>query len=364
MIKFDDLGPEKLIEVYDPKLQLHGFLVIDNTILGPAKGGLRITPTVTLEEVARLARIMTYKCALAELPFGGGKSGIRADTKKISREQKFELIRAFARSIKSLSPSEYIAGPDVGTGEAEMAEFIKANGSKKSATGKPLKMGGLPHELGSTGFGIAQAALVATQFLKIPIKGAKVAIGGFGNVGQFAAKYLFQLGAKIVAVSDSAGTIYNPTGVDVKKLLKVKEKTGSVTKYQNGQVFGGGEIFFLPSDILIPAALGDVITAKNVDKVRAKIIVEGANLPVTEAAEEILYKRGVLAVPDFVANAGGVISSYAEYRGYNPKQMFEEVSRKVVKNTKLVLEKSKKEKITPQAAALKIALERLKAKEK
>ncbi len=132
-----------------------------------------------------------------------------------------------------------------------------------------------------------------------------------------------------------------------------------MTKYDDGQVLTADEIFTLACDILIPSALGDVITAKNVDEVRAKIIVEGANLPVSADAEEILHKRGVLAVPDFVANAGGVISSYAEFRGYNPKQMFEEVSRKVVKNTKLVLEKSQKEKITPRAAALKIALERL-----
>lgn len=360
MIKFDDLGPEKLIEVWDPKTKLHGFLVIDNTILGPAKGGLRITPTVTLEEIAALARVMTYKCALAELPFGGGKSGIVADVKRISVQEKFALIGGFATRIKSLVPTEYIAGPDIGTGEAEMAEFVKAVGNRSAATGKPLKMGGLPHELGSTGFGVAQTVLVTADFAKIPLKGARVALSGFGNVGQFVAKFLGELGAVITAVSDSTGTIYNPKGLEVKKLLQVKTKTGSITKYDDGEILSTEEIFTLTVDILIPAALGDVITSANVDGIRARIVVEGANLPVSWQAEEILDKKRILVIPDFVANAGGVISSYAEYKGYDKDKMFALVKEKILKNTKLILAKSEAEKISPRKAALKIAQRRLK----
>lgn len=366
MIQFDWLGPEKLIEVYDSKVPLHGFLVIDNTSLGPAKGGLRITPTVTLEEIAALARVMTHKCALAELPFGGGKSGVRADLKKISTEVKFELIRSFAKAIKPFCPKFYIAGPDVGTGEAEMAEFVKANGSLKAATGKPADMCvapgvkcGIPHEFGSTGFGLAHATKVAVEFQNYSINGKTMAVAGFGNVGTFAASFLSDWGAKIVAVSDSTGTIYNLRGVNIQKLLRVKKEKGSVIKYQDGEVLSEEEIFELPVDIIIPAAMSNVITRENVHQIKASIIIEGANLPVTEEAEEILHQNGVLVVPDFVANAGGVISSYAEYRGYNPTQMFEQVKRKLVKNTKLVLEKAKKEKISPRKAALKIAFDRL-----
>ena len=360
MIKFDDLGPEKLIEVWDPKTKLHGFLVIDNTILGPAKGGLRITPSVTLEEIAALARTMTYKCALAELPFGGGKAGIAIDTKNILKAEKFDLIRAFAKSIKSLIPAEYITGPDVGTGEAEMAEFVKAVGNPAAATGKPVKMGGLPHELGSTGFGLAQATIVAANFAKIPVKGAMVAIAGFGNVGQFVAKFLEDSGAVITAVSDSQGAIYHPKGLDIKKLLQVKTKTGSITKYSDGKILSTEEIFALTVDILIPAALGDVITSANVDRIRARIVVEGANLPLSRQAEEILAKKGILVIPDFLANAGGVISSYAEYKGLNRDQMFRLVKEKILKNTKLILTKSQAEKISPRRTALEIARSRIK----
>ncbi|MEM3063526.1 MAG: Glu/Leu/Phe/Val dehydrogenase dimerization domain-containing protein, partial [Nitrososphaerota archaeon] len=151
MIKFNEIGPEKLIEIYNPEIKLHGFLVIDSTKLGPAKGGLRITPTVTLEEIYHLARIMTYKCAISELPFGGGKAGIRVEIKGNDKSNKLLLIREFAKAIKNLCPSEYITAPDIGTGETEMAEFVKTIGSPKAATGKPVTMGGIPHELGTTG---------------------------------------------------------------------------------------------------------------------------------------------------------------------------------------------------------------------
>lgn len=364
MIEFDDIGPEKLIQIWDSKTKLCGFLVIDNTTLGPAKGGLRITPTVTLEEIARLARIMTYKCALSELHFGGGKAGIVANIKRILPKEKFALIRAFARAVKSLVPEEYIAGPDVSTGEADMAEFVNALKNPKAATGKPEKMGGLPHELGSTGFGVAKAVQVGAEFAKISIRSAKVSVAGFGNVGQFTASYLSNLGAKIVAVSDSVGTIYNTKGLNIKELQKVKTKIGSVTKFQDGQVLQGDKIFELACDILIPAALGGVVNSQNVGKVKASIIVEGANLPVTADAENILFQKGVLVVPDFVANAGGVISSYAEYKGFVQEEMFEIVQDKIVKNTKLVLEKSRLEKIPPREAAIKIATERLKKAKK
>ena len=366
MIQPDHLGPEKLIEVYDSKTGMHGFLVIDNTWLGVAKGGLRITPTVTQEEVFHLARTMTYKNALAELPFGGGKSGVIANVKKISFEEKLELIRSFSRAIKELCPVIYVAGPDVNTGEREMAEFVKANGSLKSATGKPADMCvkpgvecGIPHEFGSTGFGVVQATLVSIAALGKSIKDMKVAVAGFGNVGTFVVGLLNKEGAKIVAVSDSEGTTYNPTGLNIDKVFDTKKEKGSVGVNPDGENLPSDDIYTLPVDILIPAALGAVVTDKNVDKVKAKIIIEAANIAIRPDAELILHKKGVLVVPDIVANAGGVISSYAEYRGYNPKQMFKLVERKIKRNVKIVLDKSKQEDIIPREAALKIAIERL-----
>lgn len=366
MIKRDKFGPEKVLEVYDPGAGMHGFLVIDNTALGPGKGGIRMTSSVTAEEVYRLARTMTWKNALAEIPFGGAKSGIVAEASVLSGGDKKALIQAFARAIRPLSPSLYIAGPDVGTGQEEMRWYVEANGSLKSCTGKPADMCakpgqecGIPHELGSTGLGVAHSAAEAVTFLGLGIKDVTVAIEGFGNVGSFAARYLSELGARVVAVSDRKGTIYNEKGLEVESLIKLKEETGSVINYRPGKVLTTAELFGLEVDVLIPAALSDVITPLNVDKVKARIVVEGSNIPMSPDIEEVLHKKGILVVPDFVANAGGVISSYAEYRGKSPKGMFDMVKRKVKKNTRTVLEYARDKGMKPRDAALEIAVERV-----
>ncbi len=383
----DKFGPEIVVKVYDPKIGMRGFLVIDNTELGPGKGGIRMTPDVTEEEVARLAKTMTFKNALADIPFGGAKGGIVWNGG--SDELKKQFVQSFARSIKPYTPKMYIAGPDVNTGEREMQWFVEATGNWRSATGKPanlcvvplkngkfsgrakniaheeqLKQGwrgrcGLPHEFGSTGFGVAQATAIAALMKGIDIKGATVAIEGFGNVGSFAFKYLTEMGAKIVAVADKDGTIYNPDGLEEKKLLKLKEHNKSVKDYSPGKKMGHGDIFGLPVDILIPAAVTDVINETNKKDIKAKIIVEGANIPMTETVEDWLWKKGILIVPDFVANAGGVISSYAEYRGYNPKRMFDLVERKIKKITKSVLKRSLKENKNPREVALSLAQKKL-----
>ena len=367
----DEFGPEYVIEVYDKTVDLKGVLTIDNTNLGPGKGGIRITPTVDVTEVFRLARTMTWKNALAELPFGGAKAGIKASPEDIKNKQrKKQLIQAFSKALKPVVPKLYIAGPDVNTGEQEMQWFFEANGDWRSCTGKPAnvcmklfgKPGekcGIPHEFGSTGFGVAHATVIAVKHLGMNINGATVAIEGFGNVGTFASQYLSEFGAKIVAVSDSKGAIYNEKGLNVDELTKVKEKTGSVINYKPGKVLPNKEIFELPVDVVIPGALPDVITKDNVNKIKAEIVVEAANIPATSEMEDILHKRNILVIPDFVANAGGVISSYAEYRGYNPKKMFEVVEQRIKKNVKLVLDRAKRENIKPRDAALKIVQERV-----
>ncbi|MFH1445456.1 MAG: Glu/Leu/Phe/Val dehydrogenase [Nanoarchaeota archaeon] len=358
--RMDEFGPEKILQVYDPKTGMKGFTVIDNTARGPGKGGIRMTPTVTIDEVFRLARAMTWKCALADLPFGGGKSGIVADDKKMSKKEKENIVKAFAKSIKIIAPEVYVAAPDMNMAEEEMRIISNTIGSKKAVTGKPKDMGGLPHELGSTGFGVYHATLVAIEHLGLDVKNLTFSVEGFGNVGVFAAKFLTEKGAKLVAASDSKGVAYNKNGINFKELKETKEKTGSVINYPKCEKKKCEEIISIPVDVLVTAAIPDLIKDKDIDKVKAKIIVQGSNIPMSFKAEERFHKKGVLIIPDFVANAGGVISSYVEYIGGSEKKMFEMVEDKIRKNTKLVLDRAKKKNIKPRDAAMEIAIERVK----
>lgn len=362
MFNGDRLGPRNVVKVYNTELGVWGYLVIDNTTLGPGKGGIRMTPTVSEEEVGRLARAMTLKNALAAIPFGGAKSGIAFNPKAADQRKKKEIIEWFARELKPLLVERYIAGPDVNMAEEDMAVFVKAAGSRRAATGKPRHLGGLPHELGSTGYGVAEAVKIALAHRERPVKGAMVAIEGFGNVGVFAAKFLAEAGAKIVAVSDSRGTAYLDSGFEITRLIKVKEKTGSVINYPGAKKLANAAIFELPVEVLIPAALPDVINEKNVARVKAKIIVEGANIPMREEFEENLHRRGVLIVPDIAANSGGVISSYAEHRGWSVEKMFKLVKTKVGAAVRATLAEAKSTGLTPRAAAVALALQRLKIK--
>lgn len=367
----DKIGPEVVVKVYDPKLGMRGFLVVDNTLLGPGKGGIRMTPNVTEVEVARLARTMTFKNSLADIPFGGAKGGIIWNGG--SDELKKEFMQSFAKAIQLLTPRMYIAGPDVNTGEREMKWFVEATGNWRSATGKPAdlcmkifgKKGercGIPHEFGSTGFGVAQATAVAAEVYGLSLKGATIAIEGFGNVGTFAFQHLEKMGAKIVAVADSRGGVYNADGLNYKKLMALKKERKSVADYKPGKKITREAIFALKVDILIPASVTDVITDKNKASIKAKILVEGANIPMQEDVENWLWKKGVMIVPDMIANAGGVISSYAEYRGYNPKRMFDLVEKKIRKTTQAVLRKSVAEKKNPRLVAMELANKKLNEK--
>ncbi len=361
----DDIGPEKIVEMYDPTTGMRGFTVIDNTARGPAKGGIRMTPTVDVKEVFRLARAMTFKNALADLPFGGGKSGIIYN-KETDAEKKEKFIQAFARSLRNIVPAEYIAGPDINTTEKEMKTFVEAHGNFNSATGKPKdyckvingkKICGLPHELGSTGFGVSYATQVALKHANIPIEGAKIAIEGFGNVGSFTFKHLEEAGAKIVAISDSKGCLYNENGLSFKEIEQVKSSKGTVTAGK-GRILPSHKLFELPVNVLIPGALPDVITRQNMNTVQAKIIVEAANIPIPLDIEEEMSKKHLI-VPDFVANAGGVISSYVEYIGKDEKFMRSTVKNKILKNTDLVLRRASEQQTSPRTAATNIAKERV-----
>lgn len=351
-IQTDDLGPLKVVHFYFPKTDFRAILVIDNTSLGPAIGGLRITPSVTTLEVARLARAMTLKNSASGLHHGGGKAGIIAspDNPQIER-----YIRLFARQIRELE--DYIPGPDMGSNEQSMAWVYD---EIERAVGLPEEMGGLPlDKLGATGFGLAECAEVACPYAGLELKGSKVAIEGFGSVGAAAARFLSAKGAVIVAVSDTKGTIFNQGGLDVKELLNTKDASGSVINFKDGAVLGVDEIFALEADILVPAASPDVINENNVEAVKAKLILQGANIPATRTAEETLHKKGILSVPDFIANAGGVIMAAMEYGRKVEREAFEAISTRIRANTRLVLDGSKAEGLPPRQVAMRFAEERI-----
>ena len=351
----DEFGPEKIIITYDQKTKTKGIVVIDNSALGPGKGGIRLVPDLTVSEVFRLARVMTWKNALAEIPFGGGKSGIKGDT----HGDKATMMRAFGMALKSLCPHEYLAGPDMNTGEEEMRAFVGGAGNTKAATGKPADLGGLPHEIGFTGFGVAESTEVAAEFTGIGLKGTTVAIEGFGNVGTFTMKFLSEKGAKVVAVSDSKGMIYDPNGLNYDDLMKTKKEKGTVLSHTSGKQLSRDELFGLDVAILIPGARPDVINEKNVNNVKAKILVEAANLPAKLESEMILYKKGVVIIPDLIANAGGVMSSYTEHIGGAKEQAFSLIRERVRNNTKMILEKAKNDSTSTRDAAMAIAKERV-----
>jgi len=348
----DDLGPVKIVHLYDPACGLRGMVVVDNVACGPSVGGVRMATDVSIQEVFRLARAMTLKNAAAGLPHGGGKAGIVADPRN---SDKAGIIRAFARAIRDLT--EYIPGPDMGTDERCMGWVYDEIGR---AGGLPRVLGGIPlDEIGATGYGVAECAEVAAPFCKLDLKGATMSIEGFGNVGRPAARFLEEKGVKLVAASDSQGTIYDSNGISVDTLIEIKAKSGSVVNYSKGKKLGKGELFGLPCDILIPAARPDCIHKDNVQSIQAKLILQGANIPATAEAETILHQRGVLIVPDFIANAGGVICASVEIHGGNEAQAIQDISQKIRLNTEEVLQRSQREGIEPRKAAVELARERV-----
>jgi glutamate dehydrogenase (NAD(P)+) len=353
-LAYDRFGPAKVIEVYQPAAALRAFLVIDNVALGAAIGGLRIAPDAGAEECFRLARAMTLKNALAGLPHGGGKSLLRGDP-HMPAAQKQALIRAFARALRN--ETDYIFGPDMGTDETAMA-WVKDEIGR--AVGLPAVLGGIPlDDLGATGWGVYHAAEAAAPHCGITIDGARVAVQGFGAVGMHAARFLAAKGARLVAASDSQGTVYDPTGMDVDALIAHKRLGHGVATFPGASARSREAIIGVACDIWIPAARPDVITEDNVGQLRVKLVVEGANIPLTAGAERILHERGVLVLPDFLANAGGVICAAAEYRGATPAAAFDAITEKIRSNTAAVLQTARTQSLTPREAAQALALARV-----
>lgn len=350
----DEFGPAKIIHVYEPSAGLKGILVIDNVAMGPSIGGVRIAPDVSVEECFRLARAMTFKNASAGLSHGGGKMVIFGDP-KMPNQQKEKLMRAAASSLRN--ESDYIFGPDMGTNEECMA-WVKDEIGR--AVGLPREIGGIPlDEIGATGWGVRHATEVALRYLNLDLQNATVVIQGFGSVGKHSARFLAEQGAKIIAANDTQGTIYNPEGLDVHALFDLKEQGKSVSQYEGGAALERDAIIGIACDIWIPAARPDVIHEDNVDQLKTRLIVQGANIPITHAAEQILHQRGILCVPDFIANAGGVICAAREYHGATAASAMQAIEEKIRHNTEKVLEISRTENILPREAAVKLAAERI-----
>ena len=364
--EIDEWGPEKVLQVYDPDTGMKGVLVIDNTSTGPGKGGIRFAQSVTPLEIFRLARTMTWKCAAAGLPFGGAKGGIISDPNIVDR---VSWMKSFAKMIRPYCPSQYIAATDVGTTELDMAIFAHEIGDMRACTGKPSELGGIPHELGTTGYGVSIALQTALNILKdlkimqVPQKfQTRVVIQGFGNVGSFAARFLDQNGIKVVGVSDVSGFIYSKdeNGLNIPKLMKDmkgKAKLSDLKDY-GYDIRDKDEIFEIGLDIFIPAAMGGVINNNTASKLLGngiKMVVEAANIPTTSDAGEYLHKNKIWIIPDFLANAGGVIGSFVEYQGRTEKEAFDLIEYKITKNIKEVLTEAIMKEENPRKIATKLS---------
>jgi glutamate dehydrogenase/leucine dehydrogenase len=333
-----NLNPDLARRIVEPKEQirmvihpqvsngdmLHAtvFLVRHNDVLGPAKGGIRMTRSVSLDEVTGLAMEMTWKTSLIGVPFGGGKSGICYDPAQLKATEKEVLIRAFARGVRRhIGPEVYVPAPDMGTNEHDMGHISDCISYSEGTsitggcfvTGKPLVIGGIVGRREATGNGVVATIAAACQHLNLDLSKLRVAVQGFGNVGSVAALAIAKRGATVVAVSDIGGATFRRQGLDMSKLAAHAAKTGSVKGFVGGEDIPLDAVLEADCDVLIPAAGGSAITEKNAGRIRARLIAEGANAPLTPAADEILNEAGAFIIPDILCNAGGVFVSYLEY---------------------------------------------------
>ncbi|MEO7157540.1 MAG: Glu/Leu/Phe/Val dehydrogenase [Vicinamibacterales bacterium] len=349
-----------------------GYRVQYNITLGPAKGGIRYHPGVTLDEVAALAGWMTWKCAVAQLPFGGGKGGVACDPTKMSKRELEALTRRYtAEIIDAIGPEKDIPAPDVNTNEQVMAWFMDTYSmhvglaSTAVVTGKPVEMGGSLGRREATGRGVSLIARESARHLGFDLKGSRVAIQGFGNVGSVAADILDDMGAKIIAITDWNAGVYNANGLNIKKLLAHAQQTRSIAGFPDSEPITNPELFKLDVDVLIPAAIEEQITSANVADVKAKLIIEGANGPTTPDAHKILHERGVFVVPDILANAGGVTVSYFEWVQDRHGYFWEEhevnyrLEAKMCQAFEVVLATAQKYNVDMRVAAYIVAINRV-----
>ncbi|MBP6334813.1 MAG: Glu/Leu/Phe/Val dehydrogenase [Bacteroidia bacterium] len=362
------------VKMDNGKMQVfEGYRIIHSSSRGPSKGGIRYSMEVNLDEVKALAAWMTWKCAVADIPYGGAKGGITCDPSKMSEGELERLTRAYTRALRDVfGVDKDIPAPDVATGPREMAwivdEYSKIKGefTPGVVTGKPLHLGGSEGRVEATGRGVNVAALEAMKKMKMNPKKATAAIQGFGNVGSITAKYLEMDGVKVVAISDHTGAWYNSKGIDIKKAIAFRNENHGVLKgFKNGELISNEELLTLDVDILAPCALENQINRKNANEVRAKLIVEGANGPITAGADEILQKHGIVVVPDILANGGGVTVSYFEWTQnrfgyyYAEDEINKRADRSMVKAFDNVWRMAQKYKVSLRIAAYMFALEKV-----
>ncbi len=372
-------SPEKEITVSIPVLMdngevevFTGIRVLHNTSRGPAKGGIRFDMNVSLDEVKALAAWMTWKCAVVNIPFGGAKGGVICDPLKMSVGELERVTRRYTSGIIStLGPDSDVPAPDVNTNERVMAWLMDTYsmhvGHTVNAvtTGKPVEMGGSLGRREATGRGVMFTALEALDYLKMDVKGATVAVQGFGNVGSIGAQLLAEQGCKVVAISDRTGGWHNPKGIDVADAIAYVRKNKTLDGYGKGDAITNEQLLELPVDVLVPAALENVITTKNAKNVKAKVIVEGANGPTTAAADTILDEKGIFVVPDILANAGGVTVSYFEWvqnRGgyyWDEATVNERLKKIMTESFAAVLKLSQQHKVNMRTAAYMVAISRV-----
>jgi glutamate dehydrogenase (NAD(P)+) len=349
-----------------------GYRVQYNITLGPAKGGIRYHPGVTLDEVTALAAWMTWKCAVAHVPFGGGKGGVIVDPNRLSRRELEALTRRYvAEIIDAIGPEKDVPAPDVNTNDQIMAWVMDTysmhvgHTSTAVVTGKPIEMGGSLGRREATGRGVMIVTREAAKHLGLEIRNATVAVQGFGNVGSVSADLLSKIGAKIIAVTDWKGGVYNKNGLDITKMIDYARQRRSIEGFPGGEALDNASLFDLPVDVLIPAALENQITMENAPKIKAKIIAEGANGPTTPDAHKHLHDRGVFVIPDILANAGGVTTSYFEWvqdrHGYfwEEDEVNKRLENKMVEAFVDVLSTSQRYKTDMRTAAYIVAISRV-----
>ena len=349
-----------------------GYRVHHSTVLGPTKGGIRYHPDVTLNEVRALAMWMSWKCAVVGLPYGGAKGGVVVNPKELSRDELEHLTRRYATEISVLmSPEGDIPAPDVGTNPQTMAWIMdtfsmhRGHSTPSVVTGKPRSIGGSYGRTEATGRGVMIIARELSRQLGRPLEGARVAVQGYGNVGSVSAYLLHDQGCRVVAASDSGGGVYNPDGFDPRALLKHKEEYGSVAGFRGTQSVTNEELVELPCDILVPSALEGQITGENAPRVKARMIVEGANGPLTPDADEILEERKIAVAPDILANAGGVVVSYFEWvQGlqqffWTEEEVNQNLERIMVRSFAQVWNTAQDKHVTMRTGALIRAIERV-----
>jgi len=356
------------------KLHFRAFIVRHNDAIGPAKGGIRMAPDVTVDDVTGLAMEMTWKTSLIGVPFGGGKSGICVDPTGLSPADKEVIIRSFTRAVlRHLGPELYIPAPDMGTNQTDMGHIrdcIAYSGGTSITsgcfvTGKPVVLGGIVGRREATGNGVVYTALAACEKLGIDIKKARVAVQGFGNVGSVAAIAIASAGAKVVAVADVGGGVYSEKGLDMAALVAHFKATGSLKGFAESTPVTNSSVLEVPCDILIPAATQSQITLQNADRIKAKIIAEGANGPTTPEADEILKSRNIFVIPDILCNAGGVFVSYLEYTQETQREQMtlEEVERRLGERMRTrfdeVYSYAAKNRLTMRQAAMDMAVGRV-----